>query len=120
MSNDSEHDPPHAGPLSDTPLGLPSGTVVRVRNLVIFKNLGGPGSLTIYIETPTAAHDADRLAREAQELATMHDMFAQTQNITTISVAVCRTPECIELRGAPSERFSFTRANDGAWGPAVN
>jgi len=74
MSNDSGLVPSSTpGPSSDTPITLPSGTVVRVRNLVIFKKLGGPNALTIYIETPTLEADGAQLAREAQELVTMHD-----------------------------------------------
>jgi len=116
MSNDSGLVPSSTpGPSSDTPITLPSGTVVRVRNLVILKKLGGPNALTIYIETPTLEADGAQLAREAQELVTMHDTFAESQGIATIAVAVCRTRECSELREAPSEYYRFSRAENGGW-----
>ena len=100
-------------PMSDTPLTLPSGTVVRVRNLIVFQSQGS-SSLTIYIETPTPAADSFRLAREARELVELHTQFANVQSLSTVRVAVCRSPACVEMREKPSETYTYRRA-DSTW-----
>jgi hypothetical protein len=107
-------DPTYPYPANDSPLTLPSGTVVRQRNLVVFRGRHG-SRLTITIETPTAAADAARVAAEAQEVATLLDTYAQTQGINRITVAVCRSRACLELREPAAEMFHFVRADDGAW-----
>lgn len=107
-------DPAHPFPLEDTPLTLASGTTVHVRNLVVFEG-GAKRQLTIVIETPTAATDTKRLAREAKELANMHQQFAEMERLDSITVAICRTQACLETREAPSEVFRFVRAIDGYW-----
>jgi hypothetical protein len=100
-------------PQSDTPLTLPSGTVVLVRNLVVFDSRGRRG-LTIYIETPTPSADSAKLAREARELVDMHNEFASRQSLTSIRVAICRTQACVEMRESPPETFIYDRV-DGEW-----
>lgn len=107
-------DPAQPFPLEDTPLTLTSGTIVHVRNLVIFQGRT-KRQLTIVVETPTAATDTERLAREAKELANMHQQFAEMEHLDGITVAVCRTQACLETREAPSETFRFVRAIDGYW-----
>jgi hypothetical protein len=107
-------DPAHPFPLDDAPLTLPSGTTVRVRNLVVFQGRT-KRQLTIMIETPTAATDTERLAREAKELANMHQQFAEMEHLDGITVAVCRTQACLETREVPSEMFRFVRGIDGHW-----
>ena len=103
-------------PANDTPLTLPSGTVVRVRNLVVFRGHSG-STLTIMIETPSPAADSGRVAQEALELARLHDEFADKQAIGRIVVAVCRTQACLETRERPSEMFQFIRRTDRTWVP---
>ena len=100
-------------PQSDTPLTLPSGTVVRVRNLVVFVSEGRSG-LTIQIETPTPSADSAKLAREALELVEMHNEFAKLRSLSSIRVAICRTQACVEMRELPHETFTYDRVN-GAW-----
>ena len=103
-------------PVNDSPLTLPSGTVVRQRNLVLFRG-HNVTALTITIETPTPATDSVRVAREAQEVATLLDTFAQTQGISRIAIEVCRSQACLEFREPAAERFQFVRATDGTWQP---
>lgn len=104
----------HPYPANDSPLTLPSGTVVRQRNLVVFRG-HNVSALTITIETPTPAADSVRVAREAQEVATLHDTFAQRQGISRITIAVCRSQACLELREPAAEMFHFVRTSDGSW-----
>jgi hypothetical protein len=106
----------HPYPTNDAPLTLSSGTVVRQRNLVVFRGFNY-SKLTIIIETPTVASDTHRVAQEAQEVATLHDTFARTQGASGITVDVCRTQACFELREAAAETFHFARGQDGTWQP---
>jgi len=104
----------HPYPANDRPLRLPSGTVVRQRNLVVFRGRNGT-ALTITIETPTAAVDSARVNQEAHEVAVLHDTYAQIEGINRITVAICRTQACLELREAAIEMFHFWRRQDGTW-----
>ena len=104
----------HPYPANDSPLSLPSGTVVRQRALVVFRGHDA-STLTITIETPTAARDTGRVAHEAREVATLHDTFARSKGISRITVAVCRTRACFELREPALEMFNFARGRDGSW-----
>src|SRR4051812_34837856 len=58
-------------PLNDTPVTLASGTVVRVRNIVVFDGPSGK-SLTLYIQSPAPATDSARLAGDARDLLDLH------------------------------------------------
>ena len=104
----------HPYPQSDTPLILPSGTTVRVRNLIVFHGTHRR-HLTIMIETPTPATARERNAREACELANMFREYAETKRLDGIRVAICRTQACLETRESASEMFQFIRDEDGAW-----
>jgi hypothetical protein len=70
------------------------------------------------IESPTPAGERDRLEREAQEIATVYAPFAEAQAVDRITIAVCRTNACVELREASTERFDFARAANGTWASA--
>jgi len=108
---------PYPYPANDTPLTLPSGILVRERNLVVF--LGhNASSLTVVIETPTPATDSARVADETREVANLHSAFAQSNGLSHIVVLVCRTQACQELRERSAELFDFVRGADGAWVPA--
>lgn len=107
-------DPAHPYPASDTPLTLPSGTVVRVRNVVVFHGRHAR-RLTIVIETPTERIASTRLADEARELAEMHQEFADSNQLDGVTVMVCRTQACLELREPTTEMFHFVRAAGGGW-----
>ena len=106
--------PGSAGPGNDTPVTLPSGTVVRVRNIVVFIGPSGR-SLTLYIESPTPATDSARVAREAKELIDLHGAASSLGPIVRAMVGICRTQGCLELREAPSEMFFFRPQPDGTW-----
>ncbi|HEY4216837.1 MAG TPA: hypothetical protein VGM67_06840 [Gemmatimonadaceae bacterium] len=101
-------------PTNDIPLTLRSGTVVHQRNLVVFRGRT-VSVLTIKIQTPTPAANASRVAREAQEVATLHDAVARAQGISRIAVDVCRSQACVELRGTAAKTFQFVRGRDGTW-----
>lgn len=104
----------HPYPSNNSPLMLPSGTVVRQRNLVVFRG-HNVSALTITIETPTPAADSVRVAREAREVATLRDTFALAQGIGRITIDVCRSRACVELREPAAETFHFVRGSDGVW-----
>ena len=106
--------PPSPYPANDTPLTLPSGTVVRVRNLVVFAGSGGR-ALTLYIQSPTLPSDSARLAREAKELVDLHAASGSFGPLTRTTVGVCRTQACLEMREMPSEMFLFVAQPDGSW-----
>lgn len=106
--------PPGPYPASDTPLTLPSGTVVRVRNLVVFAGSEGK-ALTLYIQSPTLPSDSVRLAREAKELVDLHAASGSFGALTRATVGVCRTQGCLEMREIPSEMFFFVAQPDGSW-----
>jgi hypothetical protein len=101
-------------PANNTPLTLTSGTVLRQRDLVVFRGRH-ISSLTIVIETPAPASDSARVAQEAHEVANIHSEFAAAQRVSRIIVAVCRTQACLESRELPAEMFHFARSADGAW-----
>jgi hypothetical protein len=102
-------------PANDAPMTLASGTVVRQRNIVVFRGRNGNSSLTITIETPTSATDSARVSEEAREVAGLLDEYTRRQGIDRISVAVCRSQACLELREVAKELFHFERAADGTW-----
>jgi len=101
-------------PTSDTPLPLPSGVIVRVRNLVIFRgtNIGG---LTVIIETPTLPSDPERVAREASEVAELHSELVDSQGLQVLTVGICRTRACVEMREIPATQFRFVRTAARTW-----
>jgi hypothetical protein len=100
-------------PLNDIPVTLSSGTVVRIRNLAVFRSPNG-ADLTVYVETPTQSTDSARLASEAKELAGLQIRSPMIGTLTSVSVAVCRTHNCLEMREKPEETFSFIRKPDGS------
>jgi hypothetical protein len=110
----SRNSDPAYHPGTNTPLTLPSAVVVQLRNLVVFRGQNA-SRLTIIFETPSSAADLVRVAREAHELAVLHSEFADAQRITRLTIGVCRTPVCLELREPPTEIFHFMRAPDRSW-----
>ncbi len=102
-------------PINDIAVSLPSGTVVRIRNIVIFKSVRGDG-LTLYIETPTPPTERQRVATEATELLEKFTI-ASSKDATHASVGICRTRACLEMREIPPEFFTFVRNADGKWDP---
>jgi hypothetical protein len=101
-------------PMNDTPVTLPSGTVVRVRNIVVFAGPSG-NSLSLYIQSPTQPTDSARVAREAKELVELHGASTGRGPVTRATVGICRTQACLEMREAPSEMFFFHAEPDGSW-----
>jgi hypothetical protein len=100
-------------PMNDIAVTLSSGTVVRIRNFVVFRTQTA-SSLTIYIETPTPSTEPARLASEAQEIAGLEMKSPSRDRPTTVRVGVCRTQGCLEMREIPLEMFLFTRRPDGS------
>jgi hypothetical protein len=101
-------------PLSDIPVTLSSGTVIRIRNIVFFRGQNGSG-LTLYIETPTPPTDPERVGVEAREVLKFQFKSVRTENPTAVSVGICRTQGCLEMREIPQEMFLFVRQSDGSW-----
>ncbi len=99
--------------LNDIAVTLHSGTVVRIRNLAIFRSQNG-SALTVYIETPTPSTEPKRLALEAKEIAGLQIKSPALATLTSVSVAVCRTHACLIMREKPEETFSFVRKSDGS------
>ena len=106
----SQQGPGRMNDIADT---LHSGTVVRIRNMVVFRGQNG-NALTVYIQTPTPATQPERLASEAKEIAGARLKGPMIGNLTSVSVAVCRTTDCLGMREKPEEMFSFIRASDGS------
>jgi hypothetical protein len=105
-------------PANDSPITLPSGTVVRVRNLVVFVGPRGK-DLTLYIQSPTPASDSARVAREAKELVDLHAASGGLGQFVRAIVGICRTQACLEMREIPSEMFVFAAQPDGSWRAAA-
>jgi hypothetical protein len=101
-------------PTSNIAIALPSGTTVRVRNIVVFRG-AHTSNLTPYVETPTPASDASAIDREASELASLHADYAANERIDRIQVGFCRTQACLEMRETPPDLAVFARTADGAW-----
>lgn len=106
--------PNNPQPMNDTPVTLSSGTVVRVRNIVVFVGPSGK-SLTLYIETPTQAAESAQIERDAKELIGRYSESATSGPFVRAIVSVCRTQACLEMREPPSELFSFAKQPDGSW-----
>jgi hypothetical protein len=106
--------PNNSYPMSDTPVTLSSGTVVRVRNVVMFAGPSGR-SLTLYIETPTQATESAQIERDANELVARYGHSATSGPFVRAAVIVCRTQACLEMREPPREMFSFVQEQGGSW-----
>ena len=104
-------------PMNNIAVTLTSGTVVHIRNLVIFRSPSTSSALSIYIETPTPASEPDKVASEAKELADVQIKSPIAENISNVIVAVCRTQGCLEMRERPTEMFVFERQSDGSLKP---
>lgn len=104
---------PNQYPMTDIAVTLASGTVVRVRNVVIVRDQHD-SRLAVYIETPTPASEPERVASEAKEVAGVQVRSPMIGNLTNVRVAVCRTSGCLEMREKPLEMFSFVRKPDGS------
>jgi hypothetical protein len=121
MSQQSAQNYPY--PINDIAVALPSGTVVRVRNIVVFQGGKGHGSirgvpvnaLTLYIETPTPSTEPERLATEAQELLGLKEKLPAIKDATIASVGICRSRLCLEMKETPQEMFTFVRRVNGSW-----
>jgi hypothetical protein len=100
-------------PMNDIAVTLASGTVVRVRNIVIVRiqNVSG---LAVYIETPTPSSERERVALEAKEVAGLQLKAPTIGNLASVTIIVCRTRGCLELREKSPETFSFVRKSDGS------
>jgi hypothetical protein len=103
---------PSQYPMNDIAVTLASGTVVRVRNVVIVRDQND-SRLAVYIETPTPSTEPERVAAEAKEVAGLQVKSPTIGNLTSVRVAVCRTRGCLEMREKPQEMFSFVRKSDG-------
>lgn len=121
MSQQADQNYPY--PINNIAVALPSGTVVRVRNIVVFQGGKGSGSiqsvpanaLTLYIETPTPSTEPERLAAEAQELLGLQEKLPAIKDATIASIGICRTRLCLEMREIPEEMFVFVRRANGSW-----
>jgi hypothetical protein len=100
-------------PTNDIAVTLTSGTVVRIRNVVVFRGPIG-NVLTVYIETPTPSTQSERVASEAKEVAGLQLKAPTIGSLTGVSVAVCRTSGCLQMREKPQEMFHFIRKSDGS------
>lgn len=100
--------------MNDTPVTLSSGTVVRVRSIIVFVGPSGK-SLTLYIETPTQAAESAQIERDAKELIGRYGESATSGPFVRAIVSVCRTQACLEMREPPSELFFFAKQPDGSW-----
>ena len=98
----------------DDILQLPSGAIARVRSLVVFRGKA-ESTLTIVIQAMNPATGDQHSAREAQELANLHDEFARRFAADRIAVSICRTEDCIAGKTAPETIFFFRRAADRSW-----
>jgi hypothetical protein len=103
-SSGSEASSPY--PLSDAPFVLPSGTTVRLRNRIGFRGHHSQ-RLTIVIETPTPATAVAQLRKESRQLAEMLRQFADAARIDRLTVMICRTQACVEMREPSNEMFHF-------------
>jgi hypothetical protein len=101
-------------PNNNIPVTLSSGTVVRIRNVVVFRGQNGNG-LTLFIETPTPATELERVAAEAREVLKFQFKSPSNESPAMVSIGVCRTQACLEMRERPREMFSFVRQPDGSW-----
>lgn len=101
-------------PMQNLAVTLSSGTVVRIRNMLVLQAPNGSGLLTVYIETPTPSTEPKRLAVEAKEVAGLQIKSPTIGNLTYVRIAVCRTSGCLEMREKPQEMFSFIRKSDGS------
>lgn len=99
-------------PMNNIAVTLTSGTVVRIRNIVVFRGQIG-NELTVYIETPTPSTEPARVASEAKEVAGLQLKSPTIGSLTSVSVAVCRTSSCLQMREKPREMFHFIRKSDG-------
>jgi hypothetical protein len=100
-------------PMNDIAVTLSSGTVVRIRNIVVFRSQNGSG-LTVYIETPTLSTEPERVALEAKEVAGLQVKSRKSDGATSVSIGVCRTQGCLEMREIPQEMFLFVLKPDGS------
>lgn len=118
-------DAPRAMPpsLESSRVELADGRVVDVRNRLVSVTAGRVTGLVLVIETATPASDRARVRRDAEEVANLVPLDWHVQQrgapIERLTVVVCRTPACVQMREATDERFVFGRDGAGGWVPRV-
>jgi hypothetical protein len=85
-----------------------------VRNRVVFHGHHSQ-RLTVVIETPTLATAVTQLREESRQLAEMLRHLADAARVDRLTVMICRTQACLELREPSHEMFHFAREGDAPW-----
>lgn len=105
-----------AFPLEDTRLPLPSGGHVIVLNRIISTMRDTPGgALTIQYRSTVAASDRKARFFEAQEVARVHEPFADTRGFLSIRAEVCNSLAAAQMREPAEAGFQFVRDSTGTW-----
>ena len=103
---------PHPYPLQDRPLGLPSGRIVQLYNLVSMTSPNQAASFGVqYRSSIPAADEAGRRA-EATEVIAMYAEYFAPRKATRASAQLCGTRAQAEMREPPELIFQFEREDD--------
>ena len=103
-------------PTQRTPLTLPSGHVVVIRNLVVSTQAGqSGGAFSILYETTQPASEHAARQAEAVEVVELHRSWAEERDLDLMCAAICNTDAAAEMREMPEVVFFFKRGLDGRW-----
>ena len=111
---------PHAFPMQEKTLALPSGREVTVLNLIVTRKATPPPNavLSIQYRTDVPADDIAARRAEAAEVAASYQEWADTRDYTVIRSQICNTQAAAETREGPEATFRFARGADGRWMPS--
>ena len=106
---------PHPYPLQDRPLGLPSGRVVQLYNIVSMTSPNHAASFGVQYRSSISASDEEGRKAEATEVIALYAHVFAEQGATRGSAQLCATRAQAEMREPPEMIFQFEREDDSSW-----
>ena len=104
----------HKFPMQETAVALPSGRLITVLNLVVYKRAEPRIAVfSIQYRTSVPADDFSGRSEEAAEVAAFYREFAESQGFDVIRSEICNTQAAAETREGPEAIFRYVRGVTG-------
>ena len=104
-------------PNVNRPLGLGPGDTVQVLNRTIIDRSPGARSIRLDLQYSTRIPASDGAARSAQadRVAQIVGSDAKTIGARVVSISICESQACAEMREQPKTWFVYERGVGGVW-----